>query len=113
MQNRNLRFTKIGFAIEKEIDRNYTVRAHILKIGGRESNTYDVTLELRRSDIGKWDMLDEEHYSITSENINMCVCEFIMDKFDNGFFKRFIDRYEYDLKCFDKGNAVFCGEDDE
>lgn len=107
----NNRFKKTGFGIEMSLPKtDYLVRANILKIGDKESHTYDITLELRTSDIGKWDMLDEERFSITSENINIDTCNFIMDKFSNGYFDRFINRYEYEMNCFDRGNELFENE---
>lgn len=106
-KNNEQKFTKTGFSIEIDLHyKDYLVRANILKIGNKESNTYDISLELRCSDVGRWDMLDEEHYSLTSENINLDTYNFIMDKFANGFFKQFIDRYEYELECFDVGDDL-------
>lgn len=106
-ERKERKYYKIGFCIEVSLHcRDYIVRANILK-QHKESNDYQVTLELRRHDIGKWDMLDEKHYHITADNINMAVYDLIMDKFKNGFFARFIDRYEYELCCFDRGNDLF------
>ncbi len=108
MPNRDLKFRKKGFVMEVNLHyRNYGVEAVILKAGGGDANTYDVTLRLFRYDVGKFDALDEEHYMIASERINLSTYDFIMDKFANGFFKKFIDRYEYELLCFEKGNALY------
>lgn len=101
------KFEKIGYGIEVNLPGlDYIVRANILRIDA-ENNTYNISLELRRVDIGKWDMLDQKHYSITSDNINMAVYEFIMNKFINGFFEKFITNYEYELVCFERGNELF------
>lgn len=103
MQN-NQFYTKLGMSITVNLHYNgYIVRANQLKTGGRESNTYDITLELRRKDISKWDMMDEEIFHITSENSNLDTAKLILDKFAEGYFKRFIDRYEYELACTDRG----------
>lgn len=100
----NYRYNKLGYSIEISLQGNYVVRANILR---SENNTYDVTLEMKRSDVGKYDTLDEEHYSLTGENINMEVCKFVTDKANEGFFERFINRYEYESQCFERGNELF------
>lgn len=103
------KFIKKGFSIEIELNNtDYIVRANILKLGDKESNEYDVTLELRRSDIGKWDMLDEEHYKIESDtyDTNMDVYNLVMDKLNSGFFDKFINRYEDELEYSSVGFDV-------
>lgn len=107
-QRRELMYIKRGTVIEVNLHyKNYLVRANILKSGGKESNTYDVMLELSRTDIGKWDTLDEEHILLTSDNINLSVYSMIMDKFADGYFKHYIDRYEYELDCIDRGIELY------
>lgn len=109
MLNKELKFVKRGFVIEVDLHyKDYLVRANILKVGGKESNTYDVTLEIRRQDIDNWVRIDhQEHYYIQNDNVNMAVYELIMDKFAEGFFKRHIDRYEYEELCMGKGDDLF------
>lgn len=104
-------FKKCGMVIEVDLHYNgYMVRGKQLKTGNRESNTYNITFELRRKDISKWDVLDEKVFHLESDNINLDTAKFIQDKFAEGYFKRFIDSYEYELACTDKGIEVIENE---
>lgn len=103
MQNNRL-YKRLGMAIEINLHyKGYLVRANQLKIGGKESNTYEITLELQRSDIGKWDTLNKEVFVIESKNINTDTAHFVLDKFAEGYFKPSIDRYEYEVNCENVG----------
>lgn len=95
------RYDKLGYAIAVQLKDGYSVRANILR---EKENTYYVTFELGHCEIAKWDCLDGQLYTIQSENINTDVCKLIEEKRDGGFFDRFIERYEYELKCFEIGN---------
>lgn len=95
------RFEKHGFTISISIDKDYIVIANILLID-KESKGYEVTLSLKRNDIGRIDTLDEEHYPILSDNVNTDVCNFIVDKYNKGFFTKYINRYESEIHYLEK-----------
>lgn len=100
----NILYKKLGMAIEIDLHYNgYLVRANQRKIGARDSITYDITFELQRGDIGKWDTLDGTVFRINSNNICSATARLVWDKFAEGYFKPFIDRYEYELNCTNAG----------
>lgn len=100
-------FKKLGYAIETELKDDYLIRANIITVSKKEKK-YDVSFEIRRKDIGKWDMINEEHYSIIADPYtqNTKVLELIEEKDKEKFFDYFIKRYEIELECsrvgFDK-----------
>lgn len=108
MQNNKL-YKRLGMAIEIDLHyKGYVVRANQRLVG---AGTYVVTLELRRKDIGKWsslnwDTLSEEVFHIKSKNIGRDTANFVWDKFAEGYFKPFIDRYEYEIECIEAGIAM-------
>lgn len=100
--------TKIGYAISIDINKDYIVRANILHTGELKDNTYEITLELRRKDIGKWDCMGDEVYHLESnkKKINTNTIALINRLNEKNFFKYYIDRYEFELKCFETGFEV-------
>lgn len=103
-----MKFNKVGFAISVEINDDYLVRANVLHVGKYNEDNYEVRLELRRKDIGKWDCMGEEVCKIVSprQEVNTNVEKLITKMNDEGFFKRYIDRYEFEIKCFEIGYEV-------
>lgn len=98
-----IKYQRLGMAIEIKINEDYKVMGLMNRINGKNANDYEVTLMLRRDDIGKWDMLDNAIYKIVSDNICQEVASFIQNKFNSGFFDYYISRYEFELNMFDKG----------
>ena len=79
-----------GFSIEKEL--------------------YTTTLLLKANGIDTWKLIEKAEcleFSATNQTINMAILKTVSKYLEEGFFDYYIKRYEYEQKCFDKGNEYF------
>ena len=76
-----------------------------------ECRKYYTTLYIKHKTVDILDKLENftnvECTTTSAKEINSEVAEFIMDKFKSGEFDYYIKRYDYEQKCFDKGNEFF------
>lgn len=76
----------------------------------KEQKQYLLSMELFRNDIGDKQCIDGQYIkgdeSIIESNIRHIVEYASM----SGYFDKYIKKYEYTYKCFDKGNEFFEGE---
>ena len=76
----------------------------------KESRKYTASLYLKRYDIEQLDLMKEyENITFSSNkfNIKPVITHFVENEYRKGKLQYYIDRYEYYLKCFDKGNDYF------
>lgn len=96
--------------------KNYFVECayHFVKCKGK----YSISMWLNRNDMEDRMQLsskkiDTQYLSGTRETIVENICRIVHQAStvanENGerYFDRFIERYEYELKCFDRGNDLF------
>lgn len=76
----------------------------------REIETYRITLYLKGDTYDVLDLIEEkENIKIHTDkkalfsNVTKIITGYYLD----GFFEHYIKRYEYMMKCFDKGNEFF------
>lgn len=95
--------------IEIDLKNGYKVVA--MSNWNNEKKKYYTTLLLHEKTVDKWDLLED----FTNVDINMNsnvktirkdMAIYITTLFGDGRLKKYIDRYEYELKCFDIGNEV-------
>ena len=75
-----------------------------------ENRVYTTTLFLKENTIDTWKLIETaenlefhaHHNTITSAILKQ-VSTFLQE----GFFNYYIQRYEYEMKCFDKGNSIY------
>ena len=75
-----------------------------------ERELYTTSLFLKVNGIDTWKLIEKaEHleFNATSQTINMAILKTVSKYLEEGFFDYYIKRYEYDSKCFDKGNDYF------
>lgn len=46
------------------------------------------------------------------EQLKCAIATFITDKYHEGYFNSYIEKYDYMIKCFDEGNSVLENERD-
>ena len=105
--NKRLKYEKF-----RNTDNIITIDLHngyttIALIGKNENNIYDVQLMLKENTVDKWDLIEKaEHliFNATDKTIYSAVLKTVGTYLQEGFFDYYIDRYEYELKCFDIGN---------
>lgn len=96
------------------IDNIITIDLHngyttIAIIGRDENNDYDVQLMLKENTVDKWDLIENaEHITFPNEtkNIYSAILKTVSTYLQEGFFDYYINRYEYELKCFEIGNEI-------
>lgn len=99
------KYKNMGNVITINLHNGYTV---IAIIGKDESYNYDVELRLKANGIDKWDLIEkaEDLKFDADANIHPMILKMIDNYLKEGFFDYYINRYEYELKCFDLGNEL-------
>ena len=64
---------------------------------------YDIEDKMRISNKG----IDFQYISGTKETIEENICRVIYEMCVNKHFDDYVERYEYDLVCFDRGNELY------
>lgn len=88
-----------------DIHNGYTVIA----IKSYCEDHYSVELRLKRNDVERWDSIEEaESITFKCEHrcINTAILKQVAHYLSDRFFNRYINRYDYELKCFEVGNDM-------
>lgn len=94
--------------IEIDLENDYKVIA--LANWNSRTKKYYVTLMLREKSIDNWALIEKaENIELRSnvKTIKKDMAQLVTDFFNKGAFTYYIERYEYELKCFDRGNTLF------
>lgn len=89
-----------------DLHNGYTVIAIIGKNG---VDSYDIELRLKENTVEKWDLIEEaEHIVVNApqKELYSNILSVVQNLLQNGTFDYYINRYEYELKCFDIGNEI-------
>lgn len=107
--NKRIKYEKyrgIDNIITIDLHNDYTVIAII----GKDKIGYDVQLMLKEKTVDKWDLIEKvEHlkFNANEDTIYSAILKQVSTFLEEGFFDYYINRYEYELKCFDLGNELF------
>ena len=95
-----------SITISVEISNDYIVWA--MANWDKENQKYAVTMYLQRNDVDLLDKMEQLNCEIESDrkSIKSDLCKMITYLLDNNKFDSFINRYEYQMQCFDKGNEL-------
>lgn len=108
MQKR-LKYEKIGdSAISVDLHNGYTIVA--LATYDYEKCTYSTTLYLKDNTINILDTIDELEpfeFCANYKTVNSVMLKYIASLLSEGLIDKYIERYEYIIRCFDKGNDFF------
>ena len=75
-----------------------------------EKESYTTTLLLKANGIDTWKLVEKAEFlefNETPQTINLTILKQVSKFLEEGFFDYYIKRYEYETKCFDKGNEFF------
>lgn len=100
------RFMNTDNIITIDLHNSHTI---IAIIGKDRTGTYDVQLMLKENTVDKWDLIEKaEHlkFNVTKNIIYSAILKTVSIYLEEGFFNYYIDRYEYELKCFEIGNEL-------
>ena len=87
-----------------DLHNDYTVIA----IKSWNPEHFSVEFHLKEKTTDMWQLIQDATTVFHADNrtINSAILKHLATRFADGFYHYFIERYEYDLKCFDIGNDV-------
>lgn len=74
-----------------------------------ENRVYTTTLFLKENTIDTWKLIEKAENLVFHANqntINSAILKQVSTFLQDGFFDYYIQRYEYEMKCFDVGNDL-------
>lgn len=105
---KRLKYEKINNAdniISINLHNGYEV---IALTGNIKENTYTTTLFLKEHTVDNWMLIDNMEKLVfeikPTTNINSAILRQVGDLLSKNFFDYYIKRYEYELKCCEKGS---------
>ena len=75
-----------------------------------ENGVYATTLFLKDNTIDTWKLIENAEnleFHANHNAINSAILKQVSTFLQEGFFDYYIQRYEYEMKCFDKGNSIY------
>lgn len=104
-----LRYELMGNSIiSVNLKNGYSV--NVISKWNKDENAYRMSWYLQGDTYDTWDLIEEkDNVLINSDRKTLFfdVTKTITDCLVDGFFEHYIERYEYMMKCFDKGNEFF------
>lgn len=91
-----------------DLHNDYTVIA--IKSWNQDEQKYTVQLMFKENTVNKWDLIEKAEsidFNVDYKIINKAILKHVATLLSDGFFDYYIKRYEYELKCFDRGNELF------
>ena len=102
------KFNNSNDVITIEIHNGYTVIA--VTGFNAENRVYTTTLFLKENTIDTWKLIENAEnleFHANHNAINSAILKQVSTFLQEGFFNYYIQRYEYEMKCFDKGNSIY------
>ena len=93
-----------------DLHNGYTVIA--IKSWNPEEHKYTVGLRLKENATEKWDLIEKAEsleFNIDYKIINKAILKQVATLLSEGFFDKYIKRYEFEMKCFDTGYDELLG----
>ena len=90
-----------------DLHNDYTVIA--IKSWNPDEKKYYVQLMLKENTVDKWDLIEKAEsleFNVDYKIINKSILKHVATLLSDGFFDYYIERYEYELKCFNIGNEI-------
>ena len=96
-----------------DLHNGYTIIA--IKIWNKEKENYTVELRIKENTVNKWDLIDNRNDSKPEEfvfdtnyrYINSAILKYVSQLFEERFFDYYIERYNYEIKCLNRGNSLY------
>ena len=88
-----------------DLHNGYTVIA----ISTGENGSYITTLFLKENTIDTWKLIEKAEnleFHANQNTIDSAILKKVSSFLEEGFFDYYIQRYEYETKCFDRGNEI-------
>lgn len=118
---RNIRYTDEGYSIAVTLDQfsdNDKYKGYAASCQykyDKKKEKYSLCMWLKHSTMDQkyhveYDGIDTQYISGTRETIRENICRIVKVMMEQSFFDYFIDRYEYDMKCCEKGAEILDAE---
>ena len=91
-----------------DLHNNYTVIA--IKSWNPDEHKYEVQLMLKENTVDKWDLIEKAEsleFNVDYKIINKAILKHVATLLSEGFFDYYIDRYNYEIKCLNRGNSLY------
>ena len=87
-----------------DLHNDYTVIA--IKSYNSDDHTYTIEFHLKENTTNMWELIDDATITFNTDHktINSAILKHVATLLSNGFYDYFVERYDYELKCFDIGN---------
>ena len=88
-----------------DLHNGYTVIA----ISTGENGSYIATLFLKENTIDTWKLIEKAEnleFHANQNTIDSAILKKVSSFLEEGFFDYYIQRYEYEMKCFDIGDEI-------
>ena len=102
------KFNNLNDVIMIDLHNGYTVIA--VTGFNAENRVYTTTLFLKENTIDTWRLIENAEnleFHANHNAINSAILKQVSTFLQEGFFDYYIQRYEYEMKCFDKGNSIY------
>ena len=102
------KFNNLNDVIMIDLHNGYTVIA--VTGFNAENRVYTTTLFLKENTIDTWKLIENAEnleFHANHNAINSAILKQVSTFLQEGFFDYYIQRYEYEMKCFDKGNSIY------
>ena len=102
------KFNNSNDVITIDLHNGYTVIA--VTGFNAENRVYTTTLFLKENTIDTWKLIENAEnleFHANHNAINSAILKQVSTFLQEGFFDYYIQRYEYEMKCFDKGNSIY------
>ena len=81
----------------------------VIAISTRENGSYITTLFLKENTIDTWKLIEKAEnleFHANQNTIDSAILKKVSSFLEEGFFDYYIQRYEYEMKCFDIGDEI-------
>ena len=102
------KFNNSNDVITIDLHNGYTVIA--VTGFNAENRVYTTTLFLKENTIDTWKLIENAEnleFHANHNAINSAILKQVSTFLQEGFFNYYIQRYEDEMKCFDKGNSIY------
>ena len=102
-----LRYRNEGTTISVNLPRtDYTV--YMMANYNKDTDTYYTKLYIMRNDVEDLNLIDDKFkFKSNFSTLKLDMANYITEQFNKGFFDYYIEKYDYQQKCFEKGNDFY------
>ena len=102
-----LKYTNIAtVGISIDLHNDYSILA--FANWSKENNCYETTFYIKRNDIDLLELIEKQENVLfvnsNAKSIRTDIADYVTTLLSQDFFTYYMNRYEYEQSCFDKGN---------